>query len=149
MKYLAAVIGGLMIATPALAAGVKLPAYSLDVSLSAKAAAKLSSSGETIHVSAMYYGSAKPGVKGDEAGQIQLGAEEIDIPKAGLLKLGQITLKPADIKKIKEKQPLVLINVYTSRKVFADNLLDCGLFQDKVTVAAKKPVKIACKLIGE
>lgn len=149
-KYSALLLVGLT--GPVLSAeaqDIALPKYSVDVALSAKAAAKLVESGETIHIAAVYFGTARPGVQGDDVGQIPLGNEDTDIPAAGAAILGHIKLKSAEVAKIAEARPQLLINVYTSRKVFEDNLLDCGIFQDSVDVAAAKPIRIACKLIGE
>ena len=43
----------------------------------------------------------------------------------------------------------VLINVYSGRRSSRDNLIDCGIFEDSIDVAARAPIKISCKLIGE
>ena len=51
------------------------------------------------------------------------------------------------MRKIKGR-PELLINVYSSRKVFKDNLLDCDIFQDDPHKAAAG-IAITCKLIGE
>ncbi len=45
--------------------------------------------------------------------------------------------------------PEMLINVYTSRKVFQDNLLHCDLFQGPFDAIPDKPIAINCKLIAE
>ena len=126
-----------------------LPPYEVAVSLSDKAKEKLTSSKEMVHVSAMYYGEAETGFTGDEMGEIQLGVEEADIPGEGSVKFGQVKMSKDDVAQVVGQKPSVLINVYTSRKVFEDNLLDCGIFQDFVEAAAQKPVVITCKLIGE
>jgi hypothetical protein len=143
-----AMLAGL--ATPAVAAlTFALPPYTVVLTLSDKAAARLSGSHETVHINALYFGEAIKPSDGDEMGEVQLGTEDADIPGAGEAQLGKIALKASDIAKIKDSDPQLLINVYTSRKVFEDNLLDCGIFQDSVTVAAKAPIAISCKLIGE
>jgi hypothetical protein len=128
---------------------VSLPPYEVVVSLSEKAKSKLATSKEMIHVSAMYYGEAEEGFTGDEMGEIQLGVEDADIPGEGSAKLGLLKIPKDDLAQVVGQKPSVLINVYTSRKVFEDNLLDCGIFQDLVEAAAQKPIAIACKLIGE
>jgi hypothetical protein len=128
---------------------ISLPPYEVVVSLSDQAKAKLASSKEMVHVSAMYYGEAEEGFTGDEMGEIQLGTEEADIPGEGSVKFGQLKMAKDEIAQVVGHKPSVLINVYTSRKVFEDNLLDCGIFQDLVEAAAQKPIAIACKLIGE
>jgi hypothetical protein len=128
---------------------ITLAPYEVAVSLSVKAKDKLATSKEMVHVSAMYYGEAEEGFTGDEMGEIQLGVEDADIPGEGSVKLGQLKMSKDDLAQVVGHKPSVLINVYTSRKVFEDNLLDCGIFQDLVEVAAQKPIAIACKLIGE
>ena len=138
------------ISTPCLAAEeVALPPYEVVIGLSEQAKSKLATSKEMVHVSAMYYGEAEEGFTGDEMDEIQLGTEEADIPGEGSVKFGQLKMAKDEIAQVVGHKPSVLINVYTSRKVFEDNLLDCGIFQDLVEVAAQKPIAIACKLIGE
>ena len=51
--------------TAAAATAVPLPHYTVAVTLSAKAAEKLSSSGEMVHVNALYYGEAIKPKDGD------------------------------------------------------------------------------------
>jgi hypothetical protein len=128
---------------------VALPTYEVVVSLSEKAKSKLVTSKEMVHVSAMYYGEAEEGFTGDEMGEIQLGVEGVDTPGEGSVKLGRLKMSKDDLAQVVGHKPSVLINVYSSRKVFEDNLLDCGIFQDFVEAAAQKPIAIACKLIGE
>lgn len=131
------------------AAEVALPPYEVVISLSEQAKSKLATSKEMVHVSAMYYGLAEEGFTGDEMGEIQLGEEDADIPGEGSAKFGQLKMSQHDLAQVVGQKPSVLINVYTSRKVFEDNLLDCGIFQGPVEEAAQKPIAIACKLIGE
>lgn len=121
--------------------------YTVTVSLSAAAAGKLSSSGEMVHVAAMYFGQARPGVMGDEMGEIHFTKQDADIRAPGVATLGGITLAADKLRKIKGR-PELLINVYSSRKVFKDNLLDCNIFQDDPRKAAAG-IAITCKLIGE
>jgi len=128
---------------------VSLPPYEVVVSLSENAKSKLATSKEMVHVSAMYYGEAEEGFTGDEMGQIQLGEEDADIPGEGSVKFGHLKMSKDDLAQVVGHKPSLLINVYTSRKVFEDNLLDCGIFEGLVEAAAQKPIGIACKLIGE
>ncbi|MBL8906895.1 MAG: hypothetical protein JNM20_09485 [Rhizobiales bacterium] len=128
---------------------VALPTYEVVISLSDQAKSKLAASKEMVHVSAMYYGEAEEGFIGDEMGEIQLGVEDVDLPGEGSVQLGKIKMSKENLAQVVGHKPSVLINVYSSRKVFEDNLLDCGIFQDFVETAAQKPIVIACKLIGE
>ncbi len=125
-----------------------LPKYVVQLTLSPAAASKLSSSGETVRVSASYYGTAVSGVPVEGDGEIGLANEVVDLPNgATAVNLGGISIAESDIRKTKEAGPSLLINVYTSRKVIADNLLDCGIYEGDAARAGQ--ADIACKLIGE
>jgi YARHG domain len=125
-----------------------VPRYIVQLSLSPAAASKLSASGETVRVSASYYGTAAPGVPTGDDGEIGLANETVDLPNGTTAaNLGGISIAQSDVRKTREGRPLLLINVYTSRKVFADNLLDCGIYQGDAAQAGQ--VEINCKLIGE
>src|SRR5262245_9781126 len=105
-------------ALAAAAEKVALPPYEVVVTLSDKAKAKLADSKEMVHISAMYYGEAEEGFTGDEMGEIQFGVEETDIPGEGSVKFGKLEISKDDVAQVVGGKPNVLINVYTSRKVF-------------------------------
>ena len=149
MRKIAALLFLTLALTPSYAAEKDLPDYTITVSLSDKAAAKLESSGEWVHISAFYYGLAIKPKDGDEMGQIWLGNEDADIKGAGTVTFGHIKIDTGRLRKVVGGKPTVNINVYSSRKKFQDNLLDCGLFEDLVDIAVKTNAAIACKLIGE
>ncbi|MBS0249438.1 MAG: YARHG domain-containing protein [Proteobacteria bacterium] len=125
-----------------------VPKYVVQLALSRAAANKLSQSGETVRIAAFYYGTAtRPSVE-NESGEIALANEAVDLPSGTTAaNLGGISISEAEIGKTSEGQPLLLINVYTSRKVFPDNLFDCGIYQGPAAQAGQ--VNINCKLIGE
>ncbi len=145
----AAVIAIAMASSAHAANELEVPDFRIDVTLSEKAAAKLSASKEWVHISAFYYGEAAKPKDGDEMGQIWLGNEDADIEGEGSVTFGNIKIDAKRLKLVKGRKAIVNINVYSSRKVFPDNVLDCELFEDKVEVAVKAPVTIVCKLIGE
>ncbi len=128
-------------------ANTKIPRYTVVVTLSPKAKQKLTSSGETVRVAAYYFGEAKPGEPADEAGEVQLGTEAKDIVSGNSVSLGGLSLPAKEVAKIVGGRPQLLINIYSGRKVFPDNILDCGIWQDDAAKAATLP--ISCKLIGE
>ncbi|WP_423415708.1 YARHG domain-containing protein [Hyphomicrobium sp. B1] len=128
--------------------GVRVvPKYVVQLTLSRAAQNKLAQSGETVRVAAFYYGSAMKH-SADDDGEIALANEAVDLPSGTTaVNLGGISIAEADVRKASEGQPMLLINVYTSRKVFSDNLLDCGIYQGAAAQAGQ--VEISCKLIGE
>ncbi len=129
--------------------GVRVvPKYLVQLTLSPAASAKLGASGETVRISASYYGTAAPGVAAGGDGEIGLANEVVDLPAGtNTANLGGFSITESDIRKTTEGRPMLLINVYTSRQVFADNLLDCGIYQGDAATAGQ--VSISCKLIGE
>jgi hypothetical protein len=135
-------------APPRQEGGRVVPKYVVQLTLSRAAANKLSASGETVRVAASYYGSAASGVAAGDDGEIGLANETIDLPNGTTaVNMGGISIAERDIRKTAEGKPMLLINVYTSRKVFQDNLLDCGIYQGDAALAGQ--VEINCKLIGE
>lgn len=125
-----------------------VPKYVVQLALSRAAANKLTQSGETVRIAAFYYGSAVGQTAETESGEIALANEAIDLPSGTTAaNLGGISIPEAEIGKTSEGQPMLLINVYTSRKVFQDNLFDCGIYQGPAAQAGQ--VSINCKLIGE
>ena len=126
--------------------------FSVDVSLSSSAVAKLAALNEKIVISVLWYGEPTRAARkrADEMGQIDLGTEQVRLPGSG--GRAEITGRSVQVKHIewvKNRAVLVNVNVFSARLSGPDNLLDCGLFENTVSVARSKPVQIACKLIGE
>lgn len=127
------------------------PKYSVVVTLSAKAAAKMTATKEQTVVDVTYSGdpNAAGKKKVTEFG-ILLGEEQVKLgPTGGTAAFVGKGFKPAEVKFIKPGSAKVLVNVFSARLGNEDNLLDCGLFEGSFAEAAAKPVAIACKLIGE
>jgi hypothetical protein len=127
------------------------PAFSVTVSLSPKAAARLAHPKETIMISADFYGDAN--AKGqrmqNDGGQIVLSPSQKDeIPGAGVARFHGPKYDRTKLAYVDDGLQ-VLINVFSGRHSSPDNLLDCDFFQDKIAVAARATIPIHCKLIGE
>jgi hypothetical protein len=127
------------------------PGFSVTVSLSPKAAARLAHPKETIMISADFYGDAN--AKGqrmqNDGGQIVLSPSQKDeIPGAGVAKFHGPRYDKTRLAYVDDGLQ-VLINVFSGRHSSPDNLLDCDFFQDKIAVAARTTIPIHCKLIGE
>jgi hypothetical protein len=141
------------LASPALGAAATDPyGFTVVVSPSAKARAKLQRLGETITISASFYGDPAPGAEkhADQVGQIDLGRTEVVAPATG----GPVAISGGAVKRSRLKWLAatgveVNVNVYSSRRSGPDNLLDCDFFQDAITAARRAPVRLACRLIGE
>ena len=129
-----------------------VPHFRVRVSLSPAATKRLSSTSETIIVSASYYyygwpvNAAAPGL--NQVGQIDLGREQHELSRPGMAQFTGTSFH-ASAPGVLNGPPKVNINVYSGRKSSPDNLLDCDIFQDKIVLANKAPIKIHCKLINE
>jgi len=125
--------------------------FDLKLALSPKALEKIKTSGETITIAAYYFGDPKKGYKLhlNPEGQIDLGDQKKIIPGEAVVSLGGIKVNAKVLKHIEGEEPSLLTSIFTSHTKFPDNLLDCDLFQDKVSVAVKTRIEIKCKLIGE
>jgi len=138
-------------ARPAHAQGsYPIPAFSVQVTLSSKATARLAALREGMTVVAYYTGEPSPAGRrhADQMGQINLGSQEVALNGSTANFSGK-TVKATEIEWVKDRDVQLLINVYSARRSGPNNLLDCGIYEDAVAAAAKAPVKIACKLIGE
>ena len=137
--------------SPAAAAENKM-AFSVDVSLSPKAAARLAALNEKIVVAAYWFGEPAPAARkhANEMGQISLGTEEIRIPGTG--GRAQITGQAARADHfgwVKYGAVQVNVNVYSARQSGPNNILACDLFEDAAALARARPIPLLCKLIEE
>lgn len=145
MRFAAALVLSTALAAPAFAA-LDVPAYEVDIALTDAAAAKLKQSGEAITISVDYYGEPAPGVDSED-GPFYVADQTAELAGAGKAQFEKMRIGDEMLAKIAGPVQ-VSVNVYTARKVFEDNLIDCGYWGEEV---AKLPatVKISCKLIGE
>ena len=132
------------------AAKVRSGGFDVRVALSPAAKNTLATRGETIVVSASYYGwpadSAK--TKVDEVGQVDLGHEQHVLAAPGVAHFAGARIAAGTQRALKQP-PQVNINVFSGRKTSPDNMLDCDIFQGAIAIASKSPVAITCKLLTE
>lgn len=138
-------------AAPATAAENKM-AFSVDVALSPKAAARLAALNEKIAVAAYWFGEPTRAARrhANEMGQISLGTEEIRIPGTG--GRAQMTGQPAQAEHfgwVKDGAVQVNVNVFSARQSGPNNILACDLFEDAAALAHARPIPLLCKLIEE
>ncbi len=136
---------------------VTFPAFAIDVKLDDAAKSKLAENNETIIVAA-YYG-FYPGQKSPkkysdyvgEDGVFSITEARIEIkPDMTRATFDQVTC-PREIFDIitDEDKPKieVLINIFSGRRAFPNNLLSCDILQNKLNDVAGKHYSLACKLI--
>lgn len=126
-------------------------AFQVIVSLSEAARKKLGDAGESVIVSASYYGDGKPGLPPkilNEVGQVDIGRAQVELQGMGRAMLDGSAVQRERLDFI-AGDPQVNVNVFSGRRSSPDNLLDCDFFQDSIGVAAEMPVEINCRLIAE
>lgn len=140
---------------PAATPAPRSDAFDVVVSLSPVAAKQLAQTKEGIIVSADYFGYPTVAAQQQQLAdprepwmtlkraQIELGAS------GGTAHFAAARFDEKQLGLIEKGEPQVNINVYSARKASQDNVLDCGMFQDTLQVAAQEPIKIECKLIAE
>lgn len=122
--------------------------FTVDVTLSPKAAALLAARKEKIVVAAYYDGDVRPDyrAKADDLGHIDLGKELVTISGAGgrAVFTGKTLLK-ARLGWVTEAR--IVINVFTARLSGQYNLISCGFVEGTFPKMQARPVAIHCKLI--
>lgn len=128
-----------------------MPSFDVEITLSQKAAAKLSSLSEGMVIAATYAGDPVPGAEkhANQIGQIDLGRQTIDISGRP-----QFVLIPAPhirhdaLSEI--RGPILLnVNVYSARRHGPDNILSCDFFDGNLEEAVHKHLSLHCSLVGE
>ena len=128
---------------------IQVPPFDVTVSLSPDAVKKLIELKETVIVAAYFYGDSIPEAKSkaDAFGEIHFGASKMELAGAGVVRITPIDIDPTELKLIQAREVMVLINVFSGRRSLKENILKCGIFQDRVARAASEGVKINCTLL--
>jgi hypothetical protein len=130
----------------------RFPGFSVDVPLSGKAKKRLTAGKETLVVAAYFSGAATPDTPKKfvtETGEIDLGKRTVEVAPGARATFGEIELRPEALAQSLNREPLLLVNVYSGRKSSDDNLLDCAIFEGPLKSVENKTIPIACRLIGE
>lgn len=145
---------------PADATASRASAFTVEITLSPAARKRLSNPRESLIVSADYFGypsaqALAQRVPGSENPWFTLHHAQVELENPS--QDGSVTAHfPAialDAAKLAWTDapgaPQVNVNVFSGRRSSPDNLLDCGMFQDTLAVAARAPIRLRCGLIGE
>ncbi len=125
-----------------------LPDLQIRVLLSPDARQTLMQGKEGITVAASWYGepNARHQSAADESGQIDMGRSELNLPSEG----GTVRFTPASINRKRlgwlKEGVWVNINVYSARRHWPDNILNCEIADGPLAGLARKPVTLRCSL---
>lgn len=138
--------------TPAPApSGQEALGFKVKVTLTDAAKTSFAKSGESVIVSASWFGAPKPGIDKsqiDEIGQVDLGRKDVTLPGEGTATFDGSAVQRDKLGLIADA-PQVNVNVYSGRRTSPDNLLACDMYQGSVSFAASKPVQLHCALLTE
>ena len=130
---------------------VDVPPFSLAVTLSRATEDRLRGTGESVTVAAYFDGDALPGQGkyNPPMRDVYLGMAERELDNKRLARFDGVKVPQSDWQRLSDKDYFVTVNTVTSRKVFANNLLDCAVPIVKISTLQGKTTEIKCKLIGE
>jgi hypothetical protein len=137
---------------PAQAAAPPAATLQAVVSLSPAAAAKLAGLGQTITVSAEFYGNPiSERERMADQGRLDLApGQDVVLTGAGTASFTDPPIDQSKLALVEGGQVEVSLEVSSGNHTTQDNSLDCDSYDDQPVQAAKAgPVQIHCKLIGE
>ena len=122
----------------------KIPKFTVELVLTEAASAKLKETGDKPQIDIYYQGTPLAGDKTsvNDEGQIELGEDSTVLFQPGPAEFGGTEFDASLLDHIEGKEAHVLINVNSSK--FDKNVIDCDVFEDKVSEAAKAPVRLNC-----
>lgn len=130
---------------------LQIPGFSIRLQLSAQANAALSSKHETIIVHAWFNGKPKDTTTAEfrESGEKFLCEKkmELDTARTAFVQGALVSKKQVDA--LANVDIHVLVNVYSGRRVIAENMLDCDIIDAQMSQVKGKMITLPCKLIGE
>lgn len=141
-------------------------AFQVRLTLSEAAAGALEAAGETVVVSARYFGypsvsAQQRQLPGAEEPELALGEAELALDGAGSGLFPEVALDAERVQLIEDGRPHLRVDAWSSGAGsggaapdeagfdLGGNLLDCGTFQGALADAVRDGVDIDCKLIAE
>jgi len=125
-----------------------IPAFKVEFSFTQAAKDQMKASNDALEIDVYYVGVPKEGDKTpvNEDGQIELVEESQDVGKLTSFNFGNVDFDSSLLDHTADHEVHVLINVNSSKA--DDTVLDCDVFEDKISVATAAPVKLSCDYSG-
>ncbi|MFT3935943.1 MAG: hypothetical protein QM726_20100 [Chitinophagaceae bacterium] len=130
---------------------VSIPALSIAVALSQKATERLLQDKESIVIDAWFSGHPKDTASKEykESGGIFLKASHVEVDTARAVVIDGLKFHRNLYDSLADKDIRVLVNIYSGRKSGPDNILDCEILSEKISVVKDKRNTLSCRLINE
>lgn len=129
-------------------------AFDVEVTLSELAHSALAAEQLEVEVSAEYFGyptvaAQQRNLAGTHEPWLGLHQHTVRMAGAGSAHFPAVRLDANQLTLVEQGRPHLLVDVRSAGADAAENLLDCGTFQDALAVAVRNGVRIDCKLIAE
>jgi hypothetical protein len=130
---------------------VAVPGFAISIELSPQAEKRLDSLRETIKILAMFDGDPLPGQGCFNAPMrdVYLGSGEKLVDANNVADFSDLKVSQHHWNELADKDYYVTINVFSARKKYKNNLLDCGVPEGHISAFAGKTTEVRCWLIGE
>jgi hypothetical protein len=130
---------------------VAVPEFAIAIALSPQAEKRLRDLHETIKILAMFDGDPLPGQGHDNAPMrdVYLGSDEKLVDANNTARFSSTKISQRHWNQLADKDYYVTVNVFSARKTFKNNLLDCGVPENHISTFAGKTIGVHCQLIGE
>ena len=130
---------------------VAVPTFSIAVKLSERAHRKLEAIHESVLVIAYFDGDPLPGQGRFNAPfrDVFLGKNEKMVDDQNVATFDSTMISKSNWNRLADKDYFVTINVVSARKASKNNLLWCGVPENRLSVFAGKTTEVSCSLIEE
>ena len=131
-------------------AQIKVPAFTVRITLDPQAAVKLADAGETIAANLIFDGEGTPqkGAKTAPHRAIILGRYAFELQAPGAFVVEDATLSPEAYSRLSDKNYHFTINVFSGRRHFGNNVLAGGYAQGRLAdIQAGEIIEISCTLL--
>lgn len=126
-----------------------IPSFDIEVQLSEKAEKKLKDKKESVIVMAYFSGTPKDSTKYMEDGEYAVGEHSIELTDSRIAKFNGVKISKKMYESLFDLNIELLINVYSGRRAYRDNILDVSTIQKPISEFKDQKFIVTGKLIGE
>lgn len=130
---------------------VLIPSFNVAVKLSEKAEEKILNAKESILVTAWFSGLPRDTSSKEfrEWGEVFIRSFSVELDTGRTARFEGLKFSRAVYDSLAGKDIKVLVSVYSGRKAFPDNLLDCEILSEKMSAVKGRTMQLPGKLISE
>lgn len=130
---------------------LSVPAFQVRIVLSDAARKKIIETGEVIEGTVYFHGNGirKRGEDTAPFRAVYLGSYHFKAAEDGLVFVQHASISKEAYERLSDHDFYYTVNVFSGRHVFKNNILNCSVPEEHVSVATKGPIEIRCDLIGD